>query len=398
MRIIPGRLLRLKPEEALVPLYAANLLLIFHAFLVAYINSSFLGEYMPATAVSAVYTIGAALTVIIFLLVSRVLRRVGNYQLSMALLVANLVAVTGMAFAESLRTAVPLFLVHLVTLPLLVFNLDVFMERIIGNNEGVTGSRRGLLLTLMSIVGAVAPFIGTQLVDGAANQFTNAYLLSAAMLLPVIGILLTFFKHFSDPPYHEIRALAALRTFWKKPSIRSVLLAHFLLQVFFMFMVVYTPLYLTGEIGLSWQQFGIIMFFAQLAYVLIEYPAGVIADRYIGEREMMGFGFLIIALTVASFAFITSSLVVVWAAVMFATRVGASFVEVTTESYFFKQMKSSDAQVISFFRVTRPLAYVFGTLIAALALLYLPFNLLFLVLAALMVPALFLTLNIVDSK
>jgi hypothetical protein len=83
---------------------------------------------------------------------------------------------------------------------------------------------------------------------------------------------------------------------------------------------------------------------------------------------------------------------------MFTTRVGASFVEVTTESYFFKQTKSSDAQIISFFRITRPLAYVIGTLIATMALLYLPFNLLFVVLAFLMIPAMFFTLRIEDSK
>jgi hypothetical protein len=71
---------------------------------------------------------------------------------------------------------------------------------------------------------------------------------------------------------------------------------------------------------------------------------------------------------------------------------------VTTESYFFKQTKGSDAQVISFFRMTRPLSYVIGAVIASLALLYLPFNLLFIVLAFLMIPAMFFTLCIEDSK
>ena len=83
---------------------------------------------------------------------------------------------------------------------------------------------------------------------------------------------------------------------------------------------------------------------------------------------------------------------------MFTTRVGASFVEVTTESYFFKQTKSSDAQIISFFRITRPLAYVLGALLASLSLLYLPFNLLFVVVASLMIPAMFFTINIEDTK
>ena len=398
MRVRPRALLHKNPEEAIVPLYAASLLLIFHSFVVAYINSSYLEQFIDAAGVGTMYTLGSALTVLIFLFISRVLKSVGNRRLTVGLLLVNLLAVTGMAFAESLRTAVPLFLLHIITIPLLVFNIDVFMERIIGGNEGVTGSRRGLLLTLMSFIGALAPFISTQVVNSSDNEFGNAYLLSAATLIPVLAIFIFFFKNFTDSPYDEIHFFRALGRFWEQRSIRSVLLAHFVLQMFFMFMVVYTPLYLTGEIGLTWAQFGIVMFFAQLAYVFLEYPAGVVADRYIGEREMMGFGFLVIALAVASFSFVTSATVWLWALIMFASRVGASLVEVTTESYFFKYTKSSDAQVISFFRITRPLAYVVGAMIASLALLYLPFNLLFVVIALLMVPALFLTLNIVDSK
>jgi hypothetical protein len=82
---------------------------------------------------------------------------------------------------------------------------------------------------------------------------------------------------------------------------------------------------------------------------------------------------------------------------MFVIRVGASFVEVTTEVHFFKRTASSDAQIISFFRVSRPLAYIVGTVICILSLLYLPFNLLFIVIASLMIPAMFITFDIVDS-
>ena len=386
------------PRRHLVPIYAATLLLIFHTFIVAYINSSFLEQFIPAAGVGTIYTVGSALSVLIFLFISRVLHKVGNFKLTVGLILINFVAVAGMAFAESLRVAIPLFLVHLISVPLIVFNIDVFMEEQIGNNETATGSRRGLLLTLASLVGAISPLVSSMLIDQAGGSFTNAYALSAATLIPVLAILFFYFKDFSDPEYDEIDLFAAIRTFWEQTNIRFVFLAHFVLQIFFMFMVVYTPLYLTNNIGLSWAEFGIVMFFAQMAYVLLEYPIGIIADKFIGEKEMMGFGFLIIAISTSWIAFVTLSSVLVWAIIMFATRVGASFVEVTTESYFFKQTKSSDAQVISFFRITRPLAYVVGAVLASLSLLYLPFNLVFIVLAALMIPAMFFTLNIEDTK
>jgi predicted MFS family arabinose efflux permease len=303
-----------------------------------------------------------------------------------------------MAFSENLRDAIPLFLIHLVSVPLIYFNVDVFMEERIGNNENSTGSHRGLLLTLISLVGAISPFVSSLLISDSINNFTNAYLLSAATLVPILILLIFFFKDFSDPEYNEIDTFSAIRGFWRNLNIRYVFLSHFVLQIFFMSMVIYTPLYLTETIKLSWKEFGIIMFFGQMAYVILEYPIGIIADKYIGEKEMMGFGFLIIAISTSWMSFVNLPSILLWSIIMFVTRIGASFVEVTTESYFFKQTKSSDAQIISFFRITRPLAYVLGTLVASLSLLYLPFNLLFVVIASLMIPAMFFTLNIEDSK
>lgn len=385
-------------QKRFIPLYIATLLLIFHTFVVAYINSSFLQQFIEESSIGAIYTIGSTLTVLIFLFVSRVLHKVGNYKLTLLLLILDFMAVFGMAFAESLRVAIPLFIVHATAVPLLIFNLDVYMEALIGKNESSTGSRRGLLLTLSSLIGAVTPFISSLLVDAAGGSFTVVYVVSALTLIPIIAIVMVFFNQFSDPPYSEIKVFSAIRSFWVKKNVRLVFLAHFTLQMFFMFSVVYIPLYLTGHIGFSWAEFGIMMFFAQMAYVIFEYPVGIIADKYVGEKEMMALGFLIIAVSVASLAYIDVKVLWFWTVVMFITRVGASFAEVTTESYFFKKTTSSDAQIISFFRVTRPLAYILGALIGSFSLLYLPFNLLFIVFAFLMIPAMFLIANLEDTK
>ena len=389
--------LHTKPKRRMIPLYAASLLLAFHTFMVAYINSSFLGQFIDEASVGSIYIVGSALSVLVFLFVSRVLHRVGNFKLTLGLLFINMIAVAGMSIANELREAIPLFLVHLISIPLIIFNLDVFMEEQIGNNEGSTGSNRGLLLTLASMIGAVSPFLSS-LIVGSSGDFTTVYLISSLTLIPIIIILFFFFSDFSDPEYDEIDLFSAIRTFWEQSNIRNVFLSHFSLQILFVSMVVYTPLYLTNQIGLTWTEFGIAIFCGQMAYVLFEYPIGIIADKYIGEKEMMALGWMIIIIAVSSMAFVTEPSVVIWSVIMFMTRFGASFVEVTTESYFFKQTKSSDAQVISFFRITRPLSYVLGAVIASLALLYLPFNLLFLIFAAMFIPAMFFTSSIVDTK
>ena len=328
---------------------------------------------------------------------AQVLRKLGNYRMILALLLLDFVAVVGMAYADSLRVAIPLFLTHIVSVPLIVFSLDVFLEEQIGTNEESTGSKRGLLLTLLSLVGAFSPFISSVLIDDSGS-FALAYLASAASLIPVAAIIIFYFSDFSDPPYKHSATTTAISTYWKNINIRSVFLASTFLNIFFMTMVIYVPLYLTQNIGLSWAEFGVMMIFAQFAYVIFEYPIGIIADRYIGEKEMMAFGFLILALSLSWMAFVTSVSVLLWGIIMFISRVGASLCEVTTESYFFKQTEGSDAQIISLFRITRPLAYVVGAMVASLSLLYIPFNLLFIVMAGLMVPAIFFTLNIKDSR
>lgn len=393
-----SRILRRPAKRSLIPVYAAILLLVFHTLVVAYINSSFLEQFIETTSVGTIYTVGSALSVLIFLFISRVLKRTGNLKLTLVLLLLDFAAVMGMAFATTLEVGIPLFLVHLITVPLIIFNLDIFLEERIGADESGTGSSRGLLLTLSSLIGACSPLVAGELITIAGDSFYLVYVVSALALLPIIGILVTSFSQFTDPSYGDIDVLSAIHTFWQDSNLRSVFVANFLLQMFFVAMVVYIPLYLTRDIGISWEQFGIIMFFAQLAYVTFEYPIGILADRYIGEKEMMGIGFFIITIATAWMSFVTVTSVLMWAVIMFISRVGAALVEVTTESYFFKQTKSSDAQIISFFRITRPLAYVVGALIGSLTLLYVELNLMFLVFAALMIPAMFFTLNIEDTK
>jgi hypothetical protein len=342
--------------------------------------------------------VSSALTALILLFISRVLHQVGNFKLTLGLLIINALAVFGMSQAQTLQVAIPLTVLHLIIVTVVIFNIDVFMEEHIGNNESVTGSRRGLLLALMSIISALSPFISSELIALSGGSFSNSYLISALTLVPVIAILLLYFRDFQDPPYSDVKALEAIRGFWVKKDTRAVFLVHFILQMFFMCMVVFSPLYLIQHIGLSWAQFGVIMFFAQLAYVIFEYPIGIIADKFIGEQEMMALGLLILAIGTSWISFVSTPSVLLWSIIMFTCRVGASFVEVTTEVHFFKQTNSSDAQIISFFRVTRPLAYVAGAVLSSLTLLWLPFNLLFIVFAFMMIPAMFITLDIEDSK
>lgn len=383
-------------NRSVLIVYLATLLLIFSAYITSYINSSYLEQYISTEEIGLVYTVGAALTILSFLFISRVLHKVGNYYVTLGLIAIDFIAVFGLVFADSLRVAIPLFIAHITVITLIFFNFDIFLEAVIGEQEHTTGSRRGLLLALSSFVGACTPLLSGHLV-GESSEFTNAYLIAAVALLPIFTLVLILFRKFKQPKNQEVKVLSAMRSFWIDKNIRIVFLNNLLLWFFFCFSVIYVPLYLSTEMGFSWTTIGIILFGGQLAYVFFEYPIGRLADQYFGEKEMMIIGFVILSFSVGTFAFLTDS-VWLWIIAMFISRIGASLVEVTTESYFFKHTNGSDGHVISFFRMANPVAYISGPLVASLALLYLPFNLMFVVFGLWFLPGALLTTSLEDTK
>jgi predicted MFS family arabinose efflux permease len=164
-------------------------------------------------------------------------------------------------------------------------------------------------------------------------------------------------------------------------------------------MVIYTPLYMSTVLEMAWSDIGRILFVGLMAYVLLEYVIGVIADTRLGEKEMMAVGFLILTVSTSWFAFLQDAPIILWMIAMFMTRVGASLVEVTTESYFFKHTNGSDSALISFFRITRPLATVIGAILGTVTLVLINrMELLFVVLGLLMIPGFFFTMGLRDTR
>jgi len=289
-------------------------------------------------------------------------------------------------------------MLHQTLVPLILFNLDIYMERFIGTEEGTTGGRRGLFLGLMSFAGAIAPLAAGFLVADDGSSFTLAYVASSIFLVLFLIVMIRSFRRFEDSSYSEIKIFEAIRSFWQIKDLRRVFFAHFTLQLFFAWMVIYVPIYLATVVGFTWPQIGIVLFAGLMAYVFFEYPIGLIADRYLGEKEMMLFGFLIMGMATASFAYLGTASLGVWIFAAFCSRFGASFVETTTESYFFKHTRSDDTHLIGFFRITRPLSYLVGALLGSFTLLYAPLGGVFILLALLMIVGFVNALLLKDTK
>ncbi len=369
----------------------------FQALLIGYSAPTFIEQFVKPSTVGILYALGASGSILVFLVIPHLLRVWGNVTMSILLMAASLATLSVFSAGFSPVITIAALLIFLVINPLLYLNIDVFSETLIGKNEAGTGHKRGLALALMSCAALLAP-LSISLLAGESDNLLPIFWLAQIVGLLFIVIIIAVFRNFYDPAYSIVKVRTLLKTAWTQYDLRIVLSTHFLLQIFFTWTVVFIPLYLVSEVGLSWAAVGTIIAAGLFAYVIFEYPVGILADDYIGEKEMMAFGFLILALTMAGVTAVGAATTGVFMALMFASRFGASMVEVTTESYFFKKVGGSDAAIISLFRLMRPLGSVLGALLGSASLLIMPFHLAFLVLAAVMCVGIFLTLFLHDTR
>jgi len=359
-----------------VPIYVANLFVSLHYASVLYVNSSNLLKYFSENIVSLLFILGAFGNIFLFILAPRIVQKIGNRALIFIFILLEIFAVFGMALYHSPIAIIISFLLHSSVVMMIYYCLDLFLED--ASEEKNIGEIRGINLTSGNLAIAAAPLLVAYLTpDG---DFTLLYYASALLLVPTLFIVLFSFKKLESGISRAKQSLFEFKLWLKSKNIRRVTNARFILEVFYTIMVIYTPIYLYNNIGFSWSQIGIIFAVMLLPFVLFELPAGELADHWCGEKEIMTVGFFIMGMALLVMPFLTKN-IFAWMIVLFISRIGASFVEITSESFFFKHVWKSDTGLISIFRLTRPVSAIFGALVSAVCLILLPFKALFLVLA-----------------
>jgi MFS family permease len=361
-----------------------------------YINSSFLAEFMPESQVGFLFAAASALGVIALGAATVFLNRFGNYNTALVAAALDFAAVVGLATLSEPGLLVVCFAVHFLLVAVLMFTLDIFLENKT-TDEGNTGNVRGIFLSMATLAAMLAPVIAGYLA-GDANRYEFVYIASAAYLVPFIIILMRHFHGFVDPHYPT---LAPVRTFIKllrDGNVFHIAVGQFLMRFYFAWMVVYLPIYLHGTIGFTWPEIGMILFIMLMPYVLLEWPAGMLADSWLGEKELLAAGFIITAVSTGILYVLAVPSIALWAAVLFVTRVGTALIESMTETYFFKHVDGDDTDMIGVFRMLRPLAYMVGPLAATLLLYFVSLQILWLILAFVMLYGLVHVWAIVDTR
>ena len=154
-------------------------------------------------------------------------------------------------------------------------------------------------------------------------------------------------------------------------DLAAVTFGHFLLYLFFSWAPFYTPLYLHEIIGIPWSDLGWIFAVMLVPYVLIEYPAGILADKVIGDKEMMFIGYILAGASFAAISLFTQNTpLILILAVLVTSRAGAALVESMTEGHFFRRVSEKDVNSISVFRGIWPVANLVAPVAASIILLF----------------------------
>ena len=375
--------------------------------LALYTNSSFLSSLfnaLPATAgmaeeaherlIGLIYGINACVGLIVLVVLPRILRNVGNVRATMGILLLSMLSLLTLAFSKSGWVILPAFLLQSVLASAFYLVIDVFLEKYSkGQSLGLV---RGTALTIGGIAWMFPPSVAGIIASG--GNFTPIYAGGAILLLPALFILFTKFKDFKDVPYHVPSLKETFHEIQKDHDITRILSVQFLLQFFYAWMIIYTPIYMAEYLHIPWTTIGLALTIALSAFVIFEIPAGEIADKWLGEKELLVVGLIVMAVGVGIIPFISSTTLVVWGGVLFIGRMGASITETMTETYFFKKIPTESANLASAFRLITPMAFLIAPICAAFIIPLGGISTLFYVLATLLLLGTTVVSHLKDTK
>jgi len=361
--------------------------------ILTYINSSFLSQFIPIESVGLVYIISSLITIGILANLSKILLRFGNFKFTASAILFMILVLIGLGTAQSGIIIIILFILYYPLIEVVKTNFDLFLEEVTDAKD--SGAIRGQYLTWVNLAWLTAPLVITLVLVN--ENYWQMYLLAAAIGVVALFLVFKTTKNISDVSFDQRPFWRSAGKIFKDKDLSSVLTCRFLFDFFLSWMVIYVPIYLNQNIGFSWGSIGILIFIAMSPYVLFEFPLGKLADTKFGEKEIMVIGFVILSLSTVSISIFTGNSFLVWAIILFGTRTGASFVEIMTDTYYFKKIEASDTNALELFRDSKPAAYIAGALFGSILIALIDIRFMFAILAVILLSGIYFSLRIKDT-
>lgn len=361
----------------------------------AYVESTYLNQFFTLEFVGIIFFVAYLLTFFAINRYSNYIVKFTNFKTVIFSVCLEIISMAIFIFSQSPAVIFIGFILYVISTNLIWINFDIFLEAYTANET--TGKIRGGYYTVYNLGWLLSPFLTGKILETMGFQWLFYFItfLSIALILILSVVFYKFKVEYVHKHFHLKDTIIEVL---KDKNIARVFFIALLLQIFYAIMIVYMPLYLNQHIGLDWIQIGIIFTIMLVPFVLLEFPAGYLADKYWGEKEMMTAGLIFMSVASIAVFFIDKPSLLVWALLLFLSRVGASLVEIMRDTYFFKKVNVGNIDLINTYRSTTPLAYMLAPIGASFILYFLPFNYIFLMLGLLLTSGLTATLMIRDTK
>lgn len=368
-----------------VVLSVGNFLFALASVALLYVLLPYLTTFMSAAHAGIVLAVASLVTLIGFLAMPALTAKIGSQQLALILCLLEILALLAIAIAPAAITGIFFVAATTVLAPFIAYELDLLLEATV-QEENTTGRVRTIFLTAAHVAAIGGPLlIGILL--ASTDAYSRVFLAAAGILLPFLALFAARQLPKGIPPRlsHLKDTLVCIT---HDRDLAATTCASFVLSLFYIWAPLYVPVYLHNVLHIGWETLGWIFALMLVPFVILEYPAGVIADRWLGDKEMLIAGFLIAGAALAAVGAIGPT-TPVWTIVfiLVGSRIGASFIESMTEAHFFRRVSERDVNSISVFRLIWPLAGIVGPLMGTAFLLIGGYHFLFVVTGALVLIA-----------
>jgi MFS family permease len=335
-------------------------------YLIGYILAPYLATFMPASTAGLAVSLGAAMTLITFPFIPRWVAKYGPQKLGIIFGCVEGIVLLLLAQNPSPLLAIFLIAVASAVAPFIVYQLDLLLEACV-EDERSTGRVRTAFTTAGNCALVLSPLIVVLLLDHG-NSYGRVFFVAALSILPFV--LLMYSRSLPTIASQQLPSLTnAFLTFSRSRDLRAIAFSNIVLQFLFQLTPLYVSLYLHTFLGISWSSLGWVLAVSLVPYILVEYPAGWLADTKLGDKTLLATGYVIAGLAFASIGFITKSTPLIWiAALLVVLRIGGALVESMTEAHFFRRVSSQDADMVSIFRMTRPVGALTAPILGSLLL------------------------------
>ena len=339
-------------------LYKGGFFFALHYALITYASSTYLEQFLSPDQAGFVFTAGSLLGIVLVYASIRFWRRNAKVLLGFVIPTTFLLLIL-LATLPYAQIVGVLFSMYLGFNFLGWYLFDIAIEH--ESSDETTGQIRGSYLTFVNVAWLFSPLISGILIT--QGGFTSLFFASAGASLLAFFVIARDSRATLSTSRHTLK-LNHPAIWITKPEIKKALYINFTLQFFYSAMVVVTPIYLIHTLGIGWETLGKIFFIMLLPFVLVDYPLGRLADKRGNEKKILIIGTSILTVFTVLFAFFGGQSIFLAALILYGTRVGASIIEIITDSYFFKHVGERDMGSIAMYRMMTPVAFLFGPLFA----------------------------------